>query len=112
MTDKKKNGDMKSIRWDSTDWDMVGMLAAKTGMTRTDFVKRATLAAAAEVLAGGVPYFVGGPQATTQNTRINNSGPQSKAKGDGIGDASDRRRMRGVAKGADDEAAKKGGPKG
>lgn len=110
MTDKKKYSDMKAIRWDETDWEMVGKLAAKTGMTRTDFVKRATLAAAAEVLAGGVPYFVKGPQATTQNTRINNSGPLSEAKGDGIVGAGDRRRRRGVAKGADDAAKKKRGP--
>lgn len=107
---KQSHENMKAIRWNVEDWEMVGVLAAKIGLSRSAFVKQATLGEAARVLAGGVPYFVKGPQATTQNTRINNSGPQSAAKGDGIVGASDRRRRRGVAKGADDAAKKKRGP--
>lgn len=101
---------LKVTRWAAEDWEWLAEVSKSVGLSRSDFVREAALAAAMATANGMPPYFVGGPVGTTQNTRINNSGPQSKAKGDGIGDASDRRRMRGVAKGADDAAKKKRGP--
>lgn len=112
MEDKKEKHNLKAIRWDEADWDMVGKLATRVGLSRSAFIKQATLGEAARVLAGGVPYFVGGPQATTQNTRTNISGPLSAAKGDGNDGAGSRRRRRGVAKGAEEEATKKRSPQG
>jgi hypothetical protein len=111
MTEKKLQ-QMKAIRWDEADWGMLATLAAKVGLTRSAFIKQATLGEAARILAGGVPYFVGGgPEATTtQNTRTNISGPLSVAKGAGDVGAGSRRRRRGVAKGAEEEATKKRGP--
>ena len=108
--EKKKHPVPKAIRVKDEEWAIWGDVAEKLGLTRSAFIKQATANAVQLVLAGGVPYFVKGPQATTQNTRINNSGPLSEAKGDGIVGAGDRRRRRGVAKGADDAAKKKRGP--
>lgn len=98
----------KAIRVPDEDWESWAVIAAQVGLTRSAFIKQATAHAAGLVAAGGLPYFVRGPEATTQNTRISFSG----SKGDGKADAGDRSRRDCVAKGADDEGKKKRGPKG
>lgn len=102
----KKNPVPKAIRVKDADWAVWGLVAGKLGLTRSAFIKQATANAAQLVLAGGVPYFVESPEATTQNTRTNNSDLLSAAKEGGSVGAADRRRRRGVAKGADEAKTK------
>lgn len=111
MTDKKLQ-QMKAIRWDEDDWGMLATLAAKFGLTRSAFIKQATLGEAARVLAGGVPYFVGRPTVGIQNTHTSNSDPLSLIQGDGNDGVVSRRCKRGVAKGTDEANLKKQRPKG
>lgn len=112
IEEKKKHPVPKAIRVKDEEWAVWGNVAEKLGLTRSAFIKQATANAVQLVLAGGLPYFVGGPKATTQNTRTNISDPLSAAKGSGNVGAGDRRRRRGVAKIAEEEATKKRGPKG
>lgn len=70
MTDKKLQ-QMKAIRWDEDDWGMLATLAAKVGLTRSAFIKQATLGEAAKVLAGEAPQYVSGPKASTHTGGAN-----------------------------------------
>lgn len=112
LQQSKSNRVPKAIRVKDDVWEAWGKIAETVGLTRSAFIKLATAEAAELVLAGGVPYFVGGPEATTQNTRTNNSDPLSLTQGGGNDSASDRRRRRSVAKGADEASAKKRSPQG
>lgn len=69
--EKKKVTELKAIRWHEDDWEMVGKLAARVGLTRSAFVKQATLGEAAKVLAGEAPQYVSGPKASTHTGGAN-----------------------------------------
>lgn len=94
---------LKGMRWTIEDWEWLAEVAQSVGLSRSDFVRKAALAAATATANGMAPYFVNGGGATTQNTRIGVVG----AKGTANGNAGDRCRRHGVAKGADDEGKKK-----
>lgn len=64
-------GSMQPVRWDVDDWAWLNGIAKSVGMTRSAFVREATLAAAKATANGHTPYFVEGPKATRQNTRTN-----------------------------------------
>lgn len=108
MENKRDQSDVKTIRWDVSDWELLKTLSARVGITRAEFVRRAALGEAGRVLAGFNPYFVGGAQATTQNTRTNFSDPTGAEKlvratgAEGVASA----------KGGDDKGSKKRSPKG
>ncbi len=63
--------DLRSVRWPAGDWEWVGEAAKAVGLTRSDFVRRAALAAAEATANGMAPYFVSGAIASPQNTRTN-----------------------------------------
>lgn len=108
--EKKKHPVPKAIRVKDEEWASWGVIAGKLGLTRSAFIKQATANAAQLVLAGGLPYFVGGPEATTQNTHTNNSDLESAANEGGIDGVVSRRCKRGVAKGTDEAKTKKRNP--
>ncbi|WP_157077029.1 hypothetical protein [Curvibacter delicatus] len=92
---------MKPIRWREADWERVSEVAKSVGLSRSEFVRSASLRAAEAVLSGGLPYFVEGAGATTQNTRIDLFRPEGDQKADTGGgrNAPDRSRSDGEAKG-------------
>ena len=65
--EKKKVAELKAIRWHDDDWEMVGKLAARVGLTRSAFIKQAMLGEAAKVLAGAAPHYVVVANASTHN---------------------------------------------
>lgn len=98
------------IQWENKDWDYVADVAKRAGMSRSEFIRNATLSAAAAVERGGIPYYVAG-DFTPHNTRINNfrsEGDQIANTG-GVRDAADCSRSDGEAKGGSTKSAK---PKG
>lgn len=98
---KSKAAPTRPIRWHDADWALVGEVAKSVGLSRSAFVKRAALLAAAATAAGLPPYFVSEAKATPQNTRINlflTEGKQKLAAGGGQ-DAADCSRSDCAAKG-------------
>lgn len=72
MTAKKQSHEnIKAIRWDVQDWDMLATIAKRVGLTRSAFIKRAALGEAGLVLAGAAPHYVSGPTASTHNGGAN-----------------------------------------
>ena len=68
MSEKKpQHENMKAMRWNVEDWEMLAKIAARVGLSRSAFVKRAALGEAGLVLAGAAPHYVSGPQASTHN---------------------------------------------
>jgi hypothetical protein len=70
MTEKKLQ-QMKAIRWDEDDWEMLATLAERVGLSRSAFIKQAALGEAAQVLAGAAPQYVSGPKASTHTGGAN-----------------------------------------
>lgn len=99
--DEKKM--LYAIQWQDSDWKWLAEIAQSVGLSRSDFVRKAALAAATAAANGMTPYFVKSPSGTTQNTRIGIFGDSVTENGN----ACDRRLRRGEAKGADDEGEKK-----
>ena len=107
MTEAKvrKQENLRPIRWRHEDWFVLGDVAKSVGLTRSDFIRRAALAAADAHQNGMTPYFVSGPKASPQNTRINlfrPAGDQKLATGGGQ-DAGGRSRSDCEAKTASNE---------
>lgn len=101
ITDKA----LQSIQWRHEDWFRLGDVAKSVGLTRSDFIRRAALAAADAHQNGMTPYFVSEPKASPQNTRINlfrPAGDQKLATGGGQ-DAGGRSRSDCEAKTASNE---------
>ena len=67
MTKKRDQSDVKSVRFPKEDWDIVGALATKLGVSRSEFIKQATMREAGMVLAGAAPHYAGGPTVTPHN---------------------------------------------
>jgi hypothetical protein len=67
-------------RWDAADWAYLGEVAQSIGKTRSDFIRTAALNAAKAIRSLAPLYSVEGPQATSQNTRINFSGSEGDIK--------------------------------
>lgn len=88
------------IQWENADWDYVGAVARNAGLTRSEFIRRATLSAAKALELGLTSYYAGGASPTPHNTRANlfsSEGDQKAATGGGRG-APDRSRSDGKAK--------------
>lgn len=67
MENKRDQRDVKSVRFPKEDWDIVGALATKLGVSRSEFIKRATMREAGMVLAGAAPHYAGGPTVAPHN---------------------------------------------
>jgi len=67
MEENKKHN-LKAIRWNPEDWDMVGKMAAAIGISRSQFIKRVVLGEAAALAGGGITHYVG---ASTHNGGAN-----------------------------------------
>ena len=52
-----KPHNLKTIRWDDTEWDRIGETAQAVGLTRSEFVRRAAAAAMAFPAALCAPNF-------------------------------------------------------
>lgn len=100
-TQQKKKSGMWGIQWDNQDWAYVGVVARSIGMTRSAFIRNATLNAAYAAHGGFSAYSVDVARATPQNTRINLFPGEAGTKLDTGGgqDAADRSRSDGEAKG-------------
>ncbi|MYM83050.1 hypothetical protein GTP44_13925 [Duganella sp. FT50W] len=62
---------LKVTRWAAEDWAWLAEVAKSVGLSRSDFVRKAAMAAATATANGMAPYFVEGPSGTRQNTRTN-----------------------------------------
>lgn len=83
--------EIRTVRWTSSEWDFLGNVAKSIGLTRSELVREAALQRARAVAPS---YFVGCGEATPQNTRPNNSGPElRKQVGGGIGGEGSRTRL-------------------
>lgn len=71
MEKKRDQSDVKTVRFPKEDWAIVAALATKLGVTRSEFIKRATMEAASRVLAGAAPHYAGGPTVTPHNGGAN-----------------------------------------
>jgi len=71
MNKKRDQTDVKSVRFPKEDWDIVGAMATKLGVSRSEFIKRATMREAGLVLAGAAAHYVSGPTASTHNGGAN-----------------------------------------
>lgn len=71
MEKKRDQTDVKSIRFPKEDWDIVGAMATKLGVSRSEFIKRATMREAGLVLAGAAPQYVSRPKASTHTGGAN-----------------------------------------
>lgn len=67
MEKKRDQRDVKSVRFPKEEWDIVGALATKLGVSRSEFIKRAAMREAGLVLAGAAPHYAGGPTVTPHN---------------------------------------------
>lgn len=67
MEKKRDQSDVKTVRFHKEDWAIVAALSAKLGLTRSEFIKRATMDAASRVLAGAAPHYAGGPTVAPHN---------------------------------------------
>lgn len=62
MSANRRHEDMKSIRWEVADWELLATIAARVGLSRSAFIKRAAMDAASRALVGEAPpHYVGAP---------------------------------------------------
>ena len=66
MEKKRDQSDVKTVRFPKEEWAIVAALATKLGVTRSEFIKQATMQAASRVLAGWSSHYVSG-EASTHN---------------------------------------------
>ena len=71
---------LKAMRWPAEEWAWLAEVARSVGISRSEFVRRATIGAAKALEMGLTPYSVQGAKATPQNTRINFSGSEGDIK--------------------------------
>lgn len=101
---KQKQAPPKPMRWDDADWAWLADVAKSIGLTRSAFIRNAAITAAQATVMGFHPYSVQGPQATSQNTRINLFRPEGAQKlAPGGGQAPVRSRSDCEAKDGSDE---------
>lgn len=84
----RKQDNLRPIRWQHHDWFRLGDVAKSVGLTRSDFIRRAALAAADAHQNGMTPYSVRGPKATPQNMGANffrSEGDTKKISGGDLG---------------------------
>lgn len=62
---------LKAIQWQDADWLWLAEVSKSLGLTRSDFVRRAALAAAEATANGMTPYFVRGGETPPQNMGAN-----------------------------------------
>jgi len=62
---------LQPIRWKEEDWFTLADIAKSLGITRSDFIRGATMTAAKNVALGVIPYFVSEVKTSPQNTHIN-----------------------------------------
>jgi hypothetical protein len=112
MTQEKSKGlTIKTTRWEDSEWAWVGEVAKSVGMSRSDFVRQTVMMAAQATAAGLAPYFVGGPQATPQNTGANHFlEPIAQQGVEGSGLRRSRTPQEPEAKGGLSSGGTKGGP--
>ena len=77
---KYKQAPPKPIRWDNAEWAWLAEVAKSVGLTRSSFIKFATLQMARATTGSGLPYSVSG---TPQNTRPNQLFPAIAKQGEG-----------------------------
>lgn len=65
MEKKRDQSDVKSVRFQPDDWAVVGEVARKLGVSRSEFLKRAARNEAARILAGAVTQDVSLAKAST-----------------------------------------------
>ncbi len=88
MIQPKQGGDMeakkakrtppKPIRWNDAEWAWLAEVAKSIGLTRSGFIKLATLSMARATEAGLPSYSVDVAIATSQNTRPNKLSPLNR----------------------------------
>jgi hypothetical protein len=73
MAAKKQScANLKAIRWDLEDWQLLATIAKRVGLTRSAFVKQAAMREAGMVLAGAAPHYrEGTPGAIPDNGGAN-----------------------------------------
>lgn len=71
MEKKRDQSDVKTVRFHKEDWAIVAALSTKLGVTRSEFIKRATMDAASRVLAGAASHYAGGPSVNPHNGGAN-----------------------------------------
>ena len=71
MGTKEKNANIKNIRWDDAEWHRIRETAEAVGLTRAEFIRRATLAAMA------LPHALCAREASAHNAA---SAPGSSSK--------------------------------
>lgn len=64
MPEKRSHENIKAIRWDVEDWELLATIAKRVGLTRSAFIKRAAMRDASLVLAGAAPQYVSGEAST------------------------------------------------
>lgn len=78
---KSKSEDLRAMRWPQEQWEFLGNVARAAGLTRSELVRTAAMAHAAN-LAAGLPYSVG---VTPQNTAANRTDLSRAKQGAGQG---------------------------
>lgn len=79
---------LRSIQWHDADWLWLAEVSKSLGLSRSDFVRRAALAAAKSSANGITPYFLSEAKASPQNTRTSffrSEGDQKKISGGDLG---------------------------
>lgn len=74
---------VKTLRWDDAEWLWLKDFAKPLGLSRSGFIRAATMSLARAVMAGSTSYFVDVAIATPQNTRPNKSRSPIAKQGDG-----------------------------
>ena len=71
MEKKRDQSDIKTVRFPKEDWAIVVALSTKLGISRSEFIKRATMREAGLALAGAAPHYQEGPRAIPDNGGAN-----------------------------------------
>ena len=79
---KKSALAMQHIRWRQEEWVWLAGISKPLGISRSEFIRRATIGAANALNMGLSPYSVQGAKATSQNTRINFFETEGNTKAD------------------------------
>lgn len=83
---------IKTLRWEPAHWLRVGEVANSVGLTRSEFIRRATQAAMV------LPSALCGVQSTPHNAASDPSGPLRKRQAKRAGDLEDGEAKEGAAK--------------
>ena len=84
MARERCNGkSIKTTRWAEAEWLWLAEVSKSVGLTRSEFVRQATLTVARAAASGCVPYFVSGHAVPPQNTAINDFSTSTAQAGGG-----------------------------